>query len=119
MSQSTILSEIYTAITTAPKILVEAPDFTKQLITKILPLANSDADNDTVEDEINQLYLEFEDIRDQIKALHRKNLHKYKAKTHPDYMTVKNNFPDIEKLEESLYQRIQQDSNISSSDAKN
>lgn len=119
MNQSIILSEIYTAITTAPEILVEAPDFTKQLITKILPLTNSDADNDTVEKAINQLYRQFEDVTDQIKALHRKNLHKYKAKTHPDYKTIGNHFPEIEKLEKSLYQRIQQDSNISSSDAKN
>lgn len=121
MSQSIIiLAEIYTAITTAPEILVEAPEFTKQLITKILPLANSDADNDTVKKAINQLYCQFEDVTEQIKAaFHRKNLHKYKAKIHPDYMTVKNDFPDIEKLEKSLSQRIQQDSNTSSSDAKN
>ncbi len=109
MSQSIILSEIYTAITTAPEILVDAPDFTKQLITKILPLANSDADNDTVEDEINQLYRQFKDIRDQIKALHRKSLDD--AEPEPGYDTLTNEYPDIEDLKAELEKRIRQEEN--------
>ena len=110
MSQSIIiLSEIYTAITTAPEILVEAPDFTKQLITKILPLANSDADNDTVKRAINQLYCQFEDIRDQIKALHRKNLDD--AEPEPGYATLTNEYPDIEDLKAELEKRIRQAEN--------
>jgi predicted nucleic acid-binding Zn-ribbon protein len=106
MNQSAILSEIYTAITTAPEILVEAPDFTKQLITKILPLADSQADNDTVEEAINQLYRQFKNIRDQIKALHRKSLDD--AEPEPGYDTLTNEYPDIKDLKTELEKRIQQ-----------
>lgn len=110
MSQSiTILSEIYTAITTAPEILVEASDFTKQLITKILPLANSDADNDNVEEAINQLYRQFKNIRDQIKALHRKNFDDDEPE--PGYDTLTNEYPDIEDLKAELEKRIRQAEN--------
>ena len=116
-----ILSQIYSAITTAPAILT--PPFIEELITKILPLAESSADNDTVENAINLLYRQFKDVRDKIKALKRKNLDDKKSKIIPGYDTPTNTSPDIDKelkrLEEKLEQRINKNSITPTSDAKN
>jgi hypothetical protein len=112
-----ILSEIYAAITTAPAILT--PPFIEELITKILPLAESGADNDTVEDAINVLYRQFKDVRDKIKALKRKNLDDAESEVTPGYETLTNNYPDIKKLEANLKQRIQPPSIPPAPDAKN
>ncbi len=112
-----ILSQIYAAITTAPAILT--PPFVEELITKILPLAESDADNDTVEDAINLLYRQFKDVRDKIKALKRKNLDDAESEVTPGYETVTNTYPDIKKLEANFKKRIQKALNPPASDAKN
>ena len=117
MNEVDILSQIYNAITTAPAILT--PPFIEKLLAEVLPLAESGADNDTVEDAINKLYKEFRDIRDAIKCLTRKNLDDVEAEITPGYETVKNEYPDIEKLEANLKKRIKEASTISAADAKN
>ena len=104
MNQVDILSQIYNAITTAPTILT--PAFIEQLLTKILPLTESDADNDTVEEAINALYKQFRVLRDEIKILNRKNLDDAEAEVTPGYETLINTYPDIKKLEASLKKRI-------------
>jgi uncharacterized coiled-coil DUF342 family protein len=97
MSEVDILSQIYNAITTAPTILT--PAFIEQLLTQILPLAESSADNDTVEEAINALYKQFREVRDKIKSLNRKNLDDAEAEVTPGYETLINTYPDIKKLE--------------------
>jgi uncharacterized coiled-coil DUF342 family protein len=104
MNQVHILSQIYNAITTAPTILT--PAFIEQLLTKILPLAESGADNDTVEDAINALYQQFREVRDKIKSLNIKNLDGAEAEVTPGRETLINTYPDIKKLEASLKKRI-------------
>ena len=104
MNEVDILSQIYNAITTAPTILT--PAFIEQLLTKILPLAESDADNDTVEEAINALYRQFREMRDKIKVLSRINLDDAKAEVTPGYETLINKYPDIKKLEARLKKRI-------------
>jgi hypothetical protein len=104
MNEVDILSQIYNAIITAPTILT--PAFIEQLRTKILPLAESGADNDTVEEAINALYRQFREMRDKIKSLTIKNLDDAKAKATPGYETLINTYPDIKKLEASLKKRI-------------
>src|SRR4028119_2332181 len=99
MNEVDILSQIYNAITTAPTILT--PAFIEQLLTQILPLAESDADNDTVEEAINSLYKQFREVRDKIKILNRKNLDDAEAEVTPGYETLINTYPDIKKLERS------------------
>jgi chaperonin cofactor prefoldin len=120
-NEADILSQIYTAITTAPEILT--PPFVEGLLTEVLPLAESGADNDTVENSINLLYRQFKDVRDKIKALKRKNLDDKKSKIIPGYDTPTNTSPDIDKelkrLEEKLKQRIDKNSITPASDAKN
>lgn len=114
-----ILSQIYAAITTAPAILT--PPFIEELITKILPLAESGADNDTVEDAINRLYRQFKDVRDEIKALKHKDrgFGNAKPEVTPGYETLTNNHPDIKKLEANFKNRIQPPSIPPAPDAKN
>jgi hypothetical protein len=97
MNEVGILSQIYNAITTAPTILT--PAFIEQLLTQILPLAESGADNDTVEEAINALYRQFTKVRDEIKILDRKHLDDAEAEVTPGYETVINTYPDIKKLE--------------------
>ena len=104
MNEVDILSQIYNAITTAPTILT--PAFIEQLLTQILPLAESDADNDTVEEAINALYRQFREMRDKIKILSRINLDDVEAEVTPGYETLINTYPDIKKLEASLKKRI-------------
>ena len=104
MNEVDILSQIYNAITSAPAILT--PAFIKQLLTKMLPFAESDADNDTVEEAINALYQQFRELRDEIKILNRKNLDDAEAEVTPGYETLINTYPDIKKLEASLKKRI-------------
>ncbi|MBE9164204.1 hypothetical protein [Tychonema sp. LEGE 06208] len=111
MNEVDILSQIYNAITTAPAILT--PPFIERLLAEVLPLAESGADNDTVEDAINTLYKQFKDVRDAIKNLVRKNLDDVEAEATPGYETIVNTYPDIKKLEASLKKRIDK------SDAKN
>jgi len=117
MNEVDILFQIYNAITTAPAILT--PPFIDKLLAEVLPLAESGADNDTVETAINKLYKEFTKVRDDIKGLKRKNLDDAEAEITPGYETVTNEYPDIEKLEANLKKRIQEASNISPADAKN
>ena len=81
MNEVDILSQIYNAITTAPTILT--PAFIEQLLTQILPLAESGADNDTVEEAINALYKQFREVRDKIKILNRKISMMPKQKSRP------------------------------------
>lgn len=116
-NEADILSQIYAAITTEPTILT--PPFVEELITKILPLAESDADNDTVEDAINLLYRQFKDVRDKIKALKRKNLDDAEPEITPGYETITNNYPDIKKLEAHLKKRIETASIPPAPNAKN
>ena len=97
MNEVDILSQIYNAITTAPTILT--PAFIEQLLTQILPLAESGADNDTVEEAINALYKQFREVRDKIKSLTRTNLDNAEAKATPGYETLINTYPDLKKLE--------------------
>ena len=107
MNEVDILSQIYNAITTAPTILT--PAFIEQLLTQILPLAESGADNDTVEEAINALYKQFREVRDKIKILNIKNLDDAEAKVTPGHETLINTYPDIKKLEKltaSLKKRI-------------
>jgi division protein CdvB (Snf7/Vps24/ESCRT-III family) len=104
MNEVDILSQIYNAITTAPTILT--PAFIEQLLTQILPLAESNADNDTVENAINALYQQFTKVRDEIKILNTKNLDGAEAKVTPGRETLINTYPDIKKLEASLKTRI-------------
>ena len=104
MNEVDILSQIYNAITTAPTILT--PAFIEQLLTQILPLAESDADNDTVEEAINALYRQFRELRDKIKILSIKNLDDAKAEVTSGYETLINKYPDIKKLEARLKKRI-------------
>ena len=104
MNEVDILSQIYNAITTAPTILT--PAFIEQLLTKILPLAESNADNDTVEEAINALYKQFREVRDKIKSLNRKNLDDAEAEVTPGYETLINTYPDIKKLEAILKKRM-------------
>ena len=104
MNEVDILSQIYNAITTAPTILT--PAFIEQLLTQILPLAESDADNDTVEEAINALYRQFREMRDKIKILSRINLDDVEAEVTPGYETLINTYPDIKKLEANLKKRI-------------
>ncbi|MEG4115624.1 MULTISPECIES: hypothetical protein [unclassified Microcoleus] len=104
MNEVDILSQIYNAITTAPTILT--PAFIEQLLTQILPLAESGADNDTVEEAINALYRQFREVRDKIKSLIIKNLDDAEAKVTPGYETLINTYPDIKKLEARLKKRI-------------
>jgi hypothetical protein len=117
MMKTMILSEMYNAITTAPAILT--PPFVGQLLAKVLPLVESDADNDTVEDAINVLYRQFKDVRDKIKALKRKNLDDAESEVTPGYETLTNTYPDIKKLEANLKKRIENDPNPPAPDAKN
>ena len=96
MNEVDILFQIYNAITTAPAILT--PPFIEKLLAEVLPLAESDADNDTVKKAINTLYKEFTDVRDQIKSLTRKSLDNAEAESGEDYATVNNIYPNIKKL---------------------
>ena len=104
MNEVDILSQIYNAIITAPTILT--PAFIEQLLTQILPLAESGADNDTVEEAINALYRQFREMRYKIKSLIRKHLDDAKPEVTPGYETLINTYPDIKKLEASLKKRI-------------
>jgi len=104
MNEVDILSQIYNAITTGPTILT--PAFIEQLLTQILPLAESDADNDTVEEAINALYRQFREVRDKIKSLNIKKLDDAEAEVTPGYETLINTYPDIKKLEAILKKRI-------------
>jgi hypothetical protein len=104
MNEVDIFCQIYNAITTAPTILT--PPFIERLLAEVLPLAESGADNDTVEDAINTLYKQFTDIRNGIKSLTRKNLDDVAAEVTPGYETLINTYPDIKKLEASLKKRI-------------
>ncbi len=104
MNEVDILYQIYNAITTAPTILT--PAFIEQLLTQILPLTESDADNDTVEEAINALYRQFREVRDKIKSLNIKKLDDAEAKVTPGYETLINTYPDIKKLEASLKKRM-------------
>lgn len=117
MNQVHILSQIYLAITTAPEILT-AP-FIEQLLTHVLPLAESEADDDAVEDAINKIYRQFTDVRNKIKALKCKSIDDYEATSTPGYTTITNNYPDIKKLEKILKTRIQKASDSSASNDKN
>jgi len=120
MNEVDILFQIYNAITTAPTILT--PPFIEKLLAEVLPLAESGADNDTVEDAINELYREFTKVRDDIKGLKRKNLDDAKAESGEDYATVNNTYPNtkkLKKLKAELEKRIKEASTISPSDAKN
>ena len=121
MNEVDILYQIYNAITTAPTILT--PPFIEKLLTEILPLAESGADNETVEDAINEkLYKEFTKVRDAIKLLTRKNLDYAEAESGEDYATVNNTYPNtkkLKKLKAELEKRIKEASTISPSDAKN
>lgn len=117
MNEADILSQIYAAITTAPEILT--PPFAEQLIARVLPLAESDADNDTVEDAINAIYRQFTDVRNQIKLVNRKSLDDAEAEVTPGYDTLTNTYPDLKKLEAELKKRIQKALNSPTSDAKN
>jgi uncharacterized coiled-coil DUF342 family protein len=117
MSQADILCQIYGAITTAPEILT--PPFIEQLLAKVLPLAESDVDNDAVEEAINELYRQFKDVRDKIKALKRKSLDDYDAISTPGYETIINQYPNLNKLKESLKKRIKNNSNPTPPNAKN
>lgn len=112
-----ILSEIYTAITTEPTVLT--PAFIEQLLAQVLPLAESDADDDAVENAINDLYRQFTDVRNKIKSLYRKSLDDEEAISTPGYETITNTYPDLKKLETSLQKRIDKNSNNTPSDAKN
>lgn len=118
-NEADILSQIYAAITTEPTILT--PPFVEELITKILPLAESDADNDTVEDAINLLYRQFKDVRDKIKLVRRKSrgFGNAEAEVIPGYEALTNNHPDIKKLEANFKKRIQPPSIPPAPDAKN
>ncbi|MEG5000231.1 hypothetical protein [Microcoleus sp. B4-D4] len=89
------------------------PPFIERLLAEVLPLAESGADNDTVEDAINTLYKQFKDVRDAIKNLVIKNLDDVEAEATPGYETIVNTYPDIKKLEASLKKRIDK------ADAKN
>jgi hypothetical protein len=104
MNEVGILSQIYNAITTAPTILT--PAFIEQLLTQILPLAESGADNDIVEEAINALYRQFTKVRDEIKILNIKKFDDAEAEVTPGYETLINTYPDIKKLEASLKKRI-------------
>jgi len=120
MNEVDILSQIYNAITTAPAILT--PPFIERLLAEVLPLAESNADNDTVEDAINILYQQFTDVRDEIKSLRRKKLDDAEAESGEDYATVNNTYPNtkkLKKLKAELEKRIKEASTISPSDAKN
>jgi hypothetical protein len=117
MNEVDILSQIYNAITTAPTILT--PAFIEQLLTQILPLAESDADNDTVEEAINALYKQFREVRDKIKILNRKNLDDAEAEVTPGYETVINTYPDIKKLEKLEKLKASLKKRIDKANAKN
>ena len=89
-----------------PRPPILTPAFIEQLLTQILPLAESGADNDTVEEAINALYKQFREVRDKIKILNIKNLDDAKAEVTPGYETLINTYPDIKKLEARLKKRI-------------
>ncbi|OCR00096.1 hypothetical protein BCD67_20660 [Oscillatoriales cyanobacterium USR001] len=117
INQPDILNQIYRVITTTPQILT--PDFIEELLTTVLPIAESNVDNDIVENVINLVYCKFRDDRDKIKALYRKSFDDVEPETTPGYETVTNTYPDIKKLELSLKKRIDKAPNTSNSDAKN
>ncbi|HAT14778.1 MAG TPA: hypothetical protein DCS91_15450 [Microcoleaceae bacterium UBA11344] len=117
MKKTMILSELYNAITTAPAILTFP--FVEQLLAKVLPLAESDADNKAVKQAINKLYRNFPEVAKQIANLTRKNLDDEKPEVTPGYETLTNTYPDIKKLEANLKIRIENDQNPPASDAKN
>lgn len=106
MNEFNVLSQIYAAITTAPELL--APPFIEQLLAKILPLAESSASNDTVEDAINALYRQFKEVRNKIKnkILCRANFGDTEETVLSDYRRLIDEYPDIEKLKTSLKDRI-------------
>ncbi|WP_449418547.1 hypothetical protein [Phormidium nigroviride] len=107
MNQSDILEQIYRVITTAPEILT--PPFIEQLLIQVLPLAESDADNDTLEDAINALYRHFKDDREKIKALYRKSLDSAQPEKNSDYPRLTNDddvIKKLKKLEASLQKRL-------------
>ena len=104
MSSTSILSEIYLAITTKPEILT--PEFIAGLTDQVLPLAKSDADNKSVAKAINDLYKQFTKVRDSIKALVRKSLDDFESETTPGHETVPNHYPQINELEQILKERI-------------
>ncbi|GEM_PF-1899257 len=116
MMKNMILSEIYTAITTASEILT--PEFINELLDKVLPICDSDADDKAVKEEINKLYRNFPEVRDKIGNLFRKNLDDYDATSTPGYETITNNYPDIKKLEASLKKRLNKNQHPTP-DAKN
>jgi hypothetical protein len=117
MNQPNILNQIYRVITTTPQIITE--DFIEELLTTVLPVAESNVDNDTLENVINLVYCKFGDDRDKIKDLYRKSFDDVEPETTTGYETLTNNYPDIKKLEVSLKKRIDQNSNPSNTDAKN
>ncbi|MBD1884534.1 hypothetical protein [Microcoleus vaginatus] len=117
MSEVDILSQIYNAITTAPTILT--PAFIEQLLTQILPLAESGADNDTVEEAINALYKQFREVRDKIKILDRKNLDDAEAEVTPGYETLINISPNLKKLEDLKKLEANLKKRIDKANAKN
>ncbi|MEG3844729.1 hypothetical protein [Microcoleus sp. herbarium14] len=82
-------------------------------------MAESGADNDTVENTINALYSQFKDVRNKIKLLIRKNLDGAEPEVTPGYETVTNTYPDIKKLEANLKKRIQTASIPPAPDTKN
>ncbi|MEG3967687.1 hypothetical protein QUA00_08675 [Microcoleus sp. T2B6] len=82
-------------------------------------MAESGADNDTVENTINALYRQFKDVRDKIKGLKRKNLDDAESEVTPGYDTLTNTYPDIKKLEANLKTPIHTASIPPASDAKN
>ena len=104
MSSTSILSEIYLAITTKPEILT--PEFIAGLTDQVLPLAKSDADNKSVAKAINDLYKQFTKVRDSIKALVRKSLDDFESESTPGHETVPNHYPQINELEQILKERI-------------
>lgn len=104
MSSTSILSEIYLAITTKPEILT--PEFIAGLTDQVLPLAKSDADNKSVAKAINDLYKQFTKVRDSIKALFRKSFDGFEPESTPGHETVPNHYPEINELEQILKKRI-------------
>lgn len=117
MNQPNILNQIYRVITTSPQILTT--DFIEELLNTVLPIAESNVDNDTLENVINLVYCKFTVDREKIKDLYRKSFDDFEPEKTPVNETLTNNYPDIKKLELSLKKRIDKDSNTSNADAKN
>lgn len=109
MNQPDILNQIYRVITTSPQILT--PDFIEELLTTVLPIAESNVDNDTLENVINLVYCKFRDDRNKIKDLYRKSFDSAKPEKNPDYATLINQDDArerLKRLEASLQKRLKQ-----------